>query len=514
MEAAPPPNNSARKAAPPNRGRDEDQARAARSRIDRYTWSTLPPPLTPNPNPNQESAANSDAELVPMPEDDDLVGYSDDEGGEGGSKVSPNQASRTPDDEERGDGKDDGNGGDDGDDGDEKGSDDGTDRQEDDEGEDMMMALEKEVNEDGDSKMKVEYNRQHYYVPNAGIKRDYGMAMEVPSAEVLGEMVASQASAGKWPLAATIDPAAVVVLEGKFKPTDKDTSYAWYTRLVVKGEPNGDDKDILRHIPKQTTKEFIKMMSEDGQLCSSRLITDYQPSDYNQRVLVPLKDVSDWTIVPQAELPKSLAVKPAGQGGKTKVHAAARDGEGGGSGENHPSKRAAKPKGASTGAPKKPAADKPTTGTKAPNSKQSTLVNKPGEAARKPPASAAEAPTKPAASAAKGAGVAPAKECMVGLSDRAPNPDQQSDGQPPTGDIVHRTDAPTCIAPTRIASGCVERFMDNEEQTVVHTYRGTNESTDPGNTEWVIREIKIPAACSSYLVKVEYTVPARNAGNA
>ena len=152
----------------------------------------------------------------------------------------------------------------------------------------MVQAMEEEIEEEGDSNMMVEYNRQYYFVPFKSKVRDYKRVLVVPSAEVLGEMVSSQSSASKWPLASTIDPAAVVVLKGKFRKDDEEESYAWYTRIVVEGARDGDDKMILRHIPKGVCKEFIKYLSEDAEMSASRLVTQHQPPDHNQRVLVPI----------------------------------------------------------------------------------------------------------------------------------------------------------------------------------------------------------------------------------
>ena len=391
------------------------------------------------------------------------------------------------------------------------------------EDDEMVQAMEEEMEEEGDSNMMVEYNRQYYLVPNKCKKRDYKRVIVAPSAEVLGEMVASQASAAKWPLASTIDPAAVVVLKGKFKKDDTEDSYAWYVRIVVEGSQDGDDKFILRHIPKGVCKEFIKFLSEDQEMSASRLVTQHQPPDYNQRVIVPLKDVSNWTEVPTAQKPRSLAIKPVGQGGKTKADAAVRGGDGADKESPAAKKAAPHKKPAAAAASKKPATPAPapapapvatsrgkTSLGKAPAPKQTTLVASTSSAS-KGKALAAAPPKKPAA---KPPVAKPAAKSPPPPKPPTPVPSEgggeEDDGngngtEAPKGTMVPQTEPWPLVARD---TDCVERCL-KEDQTITHTYKGFNEAADkyePG--QFLINKVMIPITASSYKVTVEYTLPA------
>ena len=173
----------------------------------------------------------------------------------------------------------------------------------------------------GDSDLVVPYNRQYYHVPHAAVKRDHQRPHEVDSCEQLGEMAAANSPASKWPIPTTIDPACIVVLEGKIKEGDAAAQYVWYLRVAVKGRRSeSDDMNILRHIPKGVVRDILQYMSKEPVLQGSSLITDYQPTNNNDKMLVPSAKVNNWTLVPSGQVPKTLGIKPkpAGQGGKEK----------------------------------------------------------------------------------------------------------------------------------------------------------------------------------------------------
>ena len=452
--------------------------------------------------------------------DDELVGDEEWEG-EGEGQEAPEGVVQPPVDDEEGEG-----GGE--------------------EEDEMVLAMEEELEEEGNSNMMVEYNRQYYFVPNRCKVRDYKRLITAPSEEVLGEMVASQASATKWPLASTIDPAAVVVLKGKFKKDDAAESYAWYCRIVVEGNEEGDDQYILRHMPKGVCKEFVKYLSEDSDMSTSRLVTDYQSPDNNQRVLVPLKETSNWEVVPQGKLPRSCAIKPPGQGGKTKADAPARGGDGGdketpapkkGSAASLPKKSVAPPKKpahapvkpakpakpapapvkpAPAPAPVKPATTAPAAGGRGKGSlgkpsaaKQTTLLpvyskaSTSNAAGKKPVAAPSKKPAPEAAPPQKGPTPVPSED-----EEEEPPPPPTADGNKepvPKGALVSHTKPWPMVARD---TDCVERCV-REEQTITHTYKGFNEAADkyePG--QFLINKVMIPITASSYTVTVEYTLPA------
>ena len=166
----------------------------------------------------------------------------------------------------------------------------------------------------GNSDCVVEYNRQYWHVPNKAKVRDHNRPHVVASAEVLGEMASSNTTAAKWPNAKDIDPASIVILTGKLKEDDPVAHNVWYLRIVIEGHVNGVDRDILRHIPKGIVKEVLQIMAKDGQLSGSSLVLKYQPTNNNEKVLVPSQKVNNWDL--NSNPPKSMAIKPLGAGSK------------------------------------------------------------------------------------------------------------------------------------------------------------------------------------------------------
>tara|TARA_B110000046_G_scaffold159440_1_gene171989 strand:- start:348 stop:1520 length:1173 start_codon:yes stop_codon:yes gene_type:complete len=151
-------------------------------------------------------------------------------------------------------------------------------------------------------------------VPNAAKVRDHHRPHVVATPEILGEMASSNSASTKWPKAEEIDPASVVVLEGKLKEDDASLHNVWYLRITVENRTDGVDGDILRHIPKGVVKDLLQQMGKDDTLCESSLVLKYQPTNNNDKVLVPSTKVNNWDLSPTP--PKSIAVKPVGVGAK------------------------------------------------------------------------------------------------------------------------------------------------------------------------------------------------------
>ena len=168
------------------------------------------------------------------------------------------------------------------------------------------------------SECTVEYNRQHAAVPEPNKVRDHKRYHYVPSPEKLGEMKASSTTASRWPMANQIDPASIVVLQGRIKEDDPNVHFVWYMRVVVEErEDDSDDKNALLHIPRGVCKDLLTLMAKDEQLCESSLITTYMPTNYNEQRILP--KLNGWD--PISKAPNTIAVKPkaAGAGGKTKA---------------------------------------------------------------------------------------------------------------------------------------------------------------------------------------------------
>ena len=194
------------------------------------------------------------------------------------------------------------------------------DDEEEEEGEEPEGIVDEEVEDLASSlsECTVEYNRQHSLVPKANKVRDHKRPHKVPTAEKLGEMKASNTTASRWPMANMIDPAAIVVLQGRIKEEDSNTHYVWYMRVVVEGQEDvADDKNALLPIPRGTTKDLLTLMAKDEQLCESSLLSTYMPTNYNEQKILP--KVNGWE--PLKTAPKTIAIKPkpAGQGGKSKA---------------------------------------------------------------------------------------------------------------------------------------------------------------------------------------------------
>ncbi|MGZ0213756.1 MAG: hypothetical protein ACKVI4_14890 [Actinomycetales bacterium] len=431
--------------------------------------------------------------LPKMPDDDDLVGDDAEEVGEGEDQ-GEEEEDATMEEEE------------------------GDDVDEDDDGMVEQMVEQMDGAEaTGDSNMMVDYNRQYYYVPNSAIVRDYERFLDVPTREKMGEMIVTASAASKWPMASTIDPAAVVVLKGKFKGDDAEESYGWYMRLVLQGESNSDDMQILRHMPKGVVKDFLKYLSEDSEMAGSRLVTLHQPPDNNAKVLVPLEKVNNWTLVPTGQVPKSNAIKPAGQGGKTKADAPARGGEGA-EREN--------PVGAVAPAAAKPPPSKKTAAT--PPVKKAAAVQPPPKKAPAPAPAPAPAKKAPAAKQAPAKQTtltaAAAKKPVVGgpSSSKAAGKAPASAPKPAPA-AVDEDDATRVVAPGDGSKGslvlrdtdCAERCVA-ETQTMTRTIEGTNDpyktfTDEDDRPRFVANKILIPATCSKYKITIEYTLPSLEA---
>jgi len=168
------------------------------------------------------------------------------------------------------------------------------------------------------SECTVEYNRQHAAVPEPNKVRDHKRYHYVTSPEKLGEMKASSTTASRWPMANQIDPASIVVLQGRIKEDDPNMHFVWYMRVVVEErEDDSDDKNALLHIPRGVCKDLLTLMAKDEQLCESSLITTYMPTNYNEQRILP--KLNGWD--PISKTPNTIAVKPkaVGAGGKTKA---------------------------------------------------------------------------------------------------------------------------------------------------------------------------------------------------
>tara|TARA_Y100000389_G_scaffold196668_1_gene229999 strand:- start:10837 stop:12117 length:1281 start_codon:yes stop_codon:yes gene_type:complete len=214
-----------------------------------------------------------------MDDDDALVGGSDDEES---CKWAPAQ------DDEEGDGEEEPDG---------MVEEEGDEEEEEEEEEEVVEEM---------SECTVEYNRQHSQVPEKCVKRDHQRYHVVPTVERLSEMKSSHTTPAKWPAAEQIDPAAIVVLEGRIKEEDESQHFVWYLRAVVEGrEDESDDKNSLLHMPRGTTKEMLQIMAKDEDLCESHLISDWMPTNYNEQRILP--KLNGWPLLSKA--PKTLAIK-------------------------------------------------------------------------------------------------------------------------------------------------------------------------------------------------------------
>ena len=166
----------------------------------------------------------------------------------------------------------------------------------------------------GNSNCVIEYNRQWYAVPNASKVRDHERPHVVETPEILGEMSTSMGGGGKWPPGKDIDPASVVVVQGKLRDDDPTLHNVWYLRITVKGRDDGDDINILRHIPRKIVGEILSIMAKDRGLCESSLVLSYQPTNNNEKVLVPSSKVNGWDQL--SHPPRTIMVKPPGVGVK------------------------------------------------------------------------------------------------------------------------------------------------------------------------------------------------------
>jgi len=274
-------------------------------------------------------------------------------------------------------------------------------------------------------------------------------------------------------------------------------------------EQGGDDKNILRHIPNPVVKDFVSYMTKDENdegLAQSRLVVKYQPQDNNRRVLVPLPKVNNWE--PVKKQPRSLAIKPPGQGGKTKADTPARTES---EKESHAAEASAVP----------------------PAKKQAV-----GAAGKKPPAvgkAAGKAPVRPVA---REQAQAPAPAKKLPAVQVAKPPQKQSTLQPvrkppapapapDAGDEHEDEEEPPVPVPVEYGvprdttvqaqpSQLYLRTLNGQEQCtfetqrITHVYEGTNESR--GDSQFLIQKIVLPTSCTDYKVTVEYTIPPKQPG--
>ena len=412
--------------------------------------------------------------------------------------------------------------------------------------------------EDGCSKMAstqaapskplmVEYNRKYYHVPGVP-ERDHGRCLLVETPAKLGAMIATTATAADWPAPQDIDPGAIIVLKGKFREDDARESYGWYVRIVVEGEETSDDGNIARHIPYSVVKEVVSYMIKDvgeGGFANSSLVKEYQPQDSNRRVLVPLPKVNNWEAV--AKQPRSLAIKPPGQGGKTKADSAERAAGGAEGREDAPSASTPAPptKKQATGAatPKKPTLSK-TPAAKAPaKAAASAAAKKPATPISKPGAAPAAAATKqttlqPVRKAPAATPTRPAAKARAPAPAPAPEPEPDPDPPPEEDDDdddddVDEDEGADASAPA--PEPVWRRPKDNgvpmdltvdvpqlkkyvrqldcsepcEDETlhVRRVYEGVNK---PAPNGIFMQKIVLPSTCTDYKVTVEYTVPPSN----
>lgn len=329
------------------------------------------------------------------------------------------------------------------------------------------------------SELTMEYNRQHSHPPEHAVVRDHKRPHVVSTPEKLGEMKASDTNAKKWPLANSIDPATIVVLQGRIKEDDETLHFVWYMRVVVEGrEQDSDDIRALLHIPRGTVKDMLTVMAKDEQLCESSLITQYMPTNYNDQRILP--KLNGWE--PLSKPPKTLAIKPkdAGKGGKTKSDDSARDPPA--SAPPEEKKKAAKVAQAPP-APKVPhpktAAAKATAKSKAPTSKAE------GKKPAQPSVTASLKAAKPANPFEKAKPPAPKAPAAAPSPPTVPEDDTPLERMPTYDPSDPTEDEPTAPAPAPAAlagasacPGVVSRAMNIDKKLTAVTHEFTFDTFD------------------------------------
>ena len=184
---------------------------------------------------------------------------------------------------------------------------------------------------DEDEPVFVEYNRNFYAVPPSAIVRRFNHPIVAKTCAQLGEMTKTNGDLNYWPSVRELDPQQIVVLRGKHVPGDPTLGFAWYCAVVVENRTDGDDRRILRHFPKQLVKLMIKEMAVNDNLATSRLITEFQPKNLNEKILVPSSKANGWALQ-KTDPPKSIAQKPLPVPAKGAGSAGGEPGPGPGSG--------------------------------------------------------------------------------------------------------------------------------------------------------------------------------------
>jgi hypothetical protein len=161
-------------------------------------------------------------------------------------------------------------------------------------------------------------NRVAYSVPYVKMKSgesgrvvDYNECIVVENALVLG----SYKSPKSWPAASEFPIKSVVVIKGRLKEGDKipqdeySGDFLWYARLVIKGKENGQDKSILKLIPKQVVKALRSYSRNSGE----ELITRYVPAEDNGRDFPAV--LNNWPkatgVKSEGVIPKPVSKTPA-----------------------------------------------------------------------------------------------------------------------------------------------------------------------------------------------------------
>eukprot|EP00966_Prymnesium_polylepis_P057379 1328595-Prymnesium_polylepis.1 len=87
-----------------------------------------------------------------------------------------------------------------------------------------------------------------------------------------------------------IPPKAIIVVKGRHT-SDQELSlserkgpFTWYVRFYIKSNPDGDDSNILRPMPKTTVKSFLLHIAKNDNLAESSLVRIYQPENGNAKL--------------------------------------------------------------------------------------------------------------------------------------------------------------------------------------------------------------------------------------
>jgi hypothetical protein len=178
---------------------------------------------------------------------------------------------------------------------------------------------EEDEEDDNENPGYVMFNGAAYYVPisdgtKAGRVRDYNYPMQVENGEAL---TALKNSSG-WPQVEMIPPKAIVVIKGrhtsdeKLSSNEKDGPFTWYVRFCVKSNPDGDDSNILRPVPKTIVKSFLSHIEKNDGLSRSSLVRIYHPENGNAK-LFPVAP-NGWVKAPKLKtmlLKRTYASRPS-----------------------------------------------------------------------------------------------------------------------------------------------------------------------------------------------------------